>query len=162
MFRRDIMFREMRRKDKMKSYEDAMQILSECTNGVLSVIGDEGYPYGVPVSYIYNDGKIYFHCAGEGHKLDAIKAEPKVSFTVIGADDIAPEEFTTYYKSVICFGKAAIVTDDQEKMDALNVIRQKYSEAFPKEGAEHIKKYWNQTTIVVIDIEHMTAKGLAK
>lgn len=156
------MFREMRRKDKMKSYEDAVQILSECTNGIMSVIGDGGYPYGVPVSYIYEDGKIYFHCAGEGHKLDAIKAEPKVSFTVVGADDIKPIEFTTYYKSVICFGKAKVVESDEEKMAALKVIAGKYSGEFPKEGLEHIEKYWAQTSVVVIDIEHMTAKGLAK
>jgi len=156
------MFREMRRKDKMKTYEEAVQILGECTNGVLSVIGDGGYPYGVPVSYIYNDGKIYFHCAGEGHKLDAIKADSRVSFTVVGADEIAPEKFTTMYKSVIAFGKASIIDTDEEKMAALNLIREKYSGNFPKEGAEYIEKFWDKTTVVVIEIEHMTGKGLAK
>jgi len=155
------MFREMRRKDKMKTYEEAIQILDECTNGVLSVIGDGGYPYGVPVSYIYNDGKIYFHCAGEGHKLDAIKADPRVSFTVVGADEIAPEKFTTMYKSVIAFGRASIIDTDEEKMAALNLIREKYSGNFPKEGAAYIEKFWDKTTVVVIEIEHMTGKGLA-
>ncbi len=156
------MFREMRRKDKAKTQEEAVQILKECTNGVLSVIGDEGYPYGVPVSYVYEDGKIYFHCASIGHKLDAIKSEPKVSFTVVGADNIAPEKFTTMYKSVIVFGKASIVETDEEKMAALNVIREKYSGSFPAEGAAYIKKFWDKTTVVAINIEHMTAKGLAK
>ena len=155
------MFREMRRKDKMKTYEEAVQILGECTNGVLSVIGDDGYPYGVPVSYIYHDGKIYFHCAGEGHKLDAIKADSRVSFTVVGADEIAPEKFTTMYKSVIAFGKASIIDTDEEKMAALNLIREKYSGNFPKEGAAYIEKFWDKTTVVVIEIEHMTGKGLA-
>ena len=155
------MFREMRRKDKMKTYEEAVQILGECTNGVLSVTGDDGYPYGVPVSYIYHDGKIYFHCAGEGHKLDAIKADSRVSFTVVGADEIAPEKFTTAYKSVIAFGKASIIDTDEEKMAALNLIREKYSGNFPKEGAAYIEKFWDKTTVVVIEIEHMTGKGLA-
>ena len=155
------MFREMRRKDKMKTYEEAVQILGECTNGVLSVIGDGGYPYGVPVSYIYNDGKIYFHCAGEGHKLDAIKADPRVSFTVVGADEIAPEKFTTMYKSVIAFGRASIIDTDEEKMAALNLIREKYSGNFPKDGAAYIEKFWDKTTVVVIEIEHITGKGLA-
>lgn len=155
------MFREMRRKDKIKTQEETIQILNECTNGVLAVIGDDGYPYGVPVSYIYNDGKIYFHCAGEGHKLDAIKAEPKVSFTVVGADNIAPDKFTTAYKSVIAFGKASIIDTDEEKMAALNLIREKYSGNFPKEGAAYIEKFWDKTTVVVIEIEHMTGKGLA-
>ena len=155
------MFREMRRKDKMKTYEEAVQILGECTNGVLSVIGDGGYPYGVPVSYIYHDGKIYFHCAGEGHKLDAIKADSRVSFTVVGADEIAPEKFTTMYKSVIAFGRASVIETDEEKMAALNLIREKYSGNFPKEGAAYIEKFWDKTTVVVIEIEHMTGKGLA-
>lgn len=155
------MFREMRRKDKMKTYEEAVQILGECTNGVLSVTGDDGYPYGVPVSYIYHDGKIYFHCAGEGHKLDAIKADSRVSFTVVGADEIAPEKFTTMYKSVIAFGRASIIDTDEEKMAALNLIREKYSGNFPKEGAAYIEKFWDKTTVVVIEIEHMTGKGLA-
>ena len=156
------MFREMRRKDKMKTYEEAVQILGECTNGVLSVTGDDGYPYGVPVSYIYHDGKIYFHCAGEGHKLDAIKADSRVSFTVVGADEIAPEKFTTMYKSVIAFGRASIIDTNEEKMAALNMIREKYSGDFPAEGAAYIEKFWDKTTVVVIDIEHMTGKGLAK
>ena len=155
------MFREMRRKDKMKTYEEAVQILGECTNGVLSVTGDDGYPYGVPVSYIYHDGKIYFHCAGEGHKLDAIKADSRVSFTVVGADEIAPEKFTTMYKSVIAFGRASIIDTDEEKMAALNLIREKYSGNFPKEGAAYIEKFWDKTTVVVIEVEHMTGKGLA-
>lgn len=156
------MFREMRRQDKLKTNEETVQMLNECTNGVLSVIGDDGYPYGVPVSYVHNGGKIYFHCASAGHKLDAIKAEPKVSFTIIGADNIVPEKFTTSYKSVICFGKAAIVDNDEEKMKALNIIREKYSEDFPVEGKTYIEEFWDKTTVVVIDVEHMTGKGLAK
>ena len=156
------MFREMRRKDKMKSQEEAVQILDKCTNGVLSVIGDGGYPYGVPVSYVYKEGKIYFHCAAEGHKLDAIKAEPKVSFTVVGADNIASDKFTTLYKSVVCFGKASVADTDEAKMDALNIIREKYSGDFPEEGAAYIKKFWDKTTVVIIEIEHMTGKGLAE
>ncbi len=156
------MFRDMRRKDKLKTQEETIKILNECTNGVLSVIGDDGYPYGVPVSYIYSDGKIYFHCAGEGHKLDAIKAEPKVSFTVVGADDIAPEKFTTMYKSVILFGKAAVIDDDEKKREVLRLIVGKYSNDFMAGGMEYMKKMWEKTHIVEIDIEHMTGKGLAK
>ena len=156
------MFREMRRKDKMKTQEEAIKILKDCTNGVLSVTGDDGYPYGVPVSYVYDDNKIYFHCASEGKKLDAIKADPKVSFTVVGADDIAPEKFTTSYKSVIAFGKARVADTDEEKMAALKIIANKYSGDFPAEGMAYIEKFWEKTTVVVIEIEHMTGKGLAK
>lgn len=156
------MFREMRRQDKMKTHEEAVRILSECTNGILSVIGDEGYPYGVPVSYVYSDGRIYFHCASEGHKLDAIKAEPKVSFTVVGADNIKSGQFTTSYKSVICFGKTKIVNSDEEKRIALKAIADKYSKKFRAEGLKYIEAYWDATTVVEINIEHMTGKGLEK
>lgn len=156
------MFREMRRHDKLKTYDETIQVLSECTNGVFSVIGDEGYPYGVPVSYVYSDGKIYFHCAMTGHKIDAIKSDPKVSFTVIGADNIQSDQFTTSYKSVICFGKAKIVDNDEEKMKALKTISNKYSADFPKEGLKYIEKHWDVTTVVAIEIEHMTGKGLEK
>lgn len=156
------MFREMRRKDKMKTNEEAVQILTECTNGVLSVNGDDGYPYGVPVSYVYRDGKIYFHCAGEGHKLDAIRKDPKVSFSVVGADNINPGKFTTSYKSVICFGKAAVIDSDERKQEILEYILEKYSSDFMEGGLKYIKTMWEKTFVVEISIEHMTGKGLEK
>ena len=155
------MFREMRRKDKIKTFEENVKILEACTNGIMAVIGDGGYPYGVPVSYVYNDGKIYFHCAVEGHKLDAIKADPKVSFTVVGADNISPEKFTTTYSSVICFGKAVILEGDNKQM-ALELIVDKYSKDFKAEGMQYIRDKWERTVVVCIEIEHMTGKGMAR
>ena len=157
------MFREMRRADKLKSAEETEKILESCTNGVLSVIGDEGYPYGVPVSYVYEDQKIFFHCAAAGgHKIEAIRKEPKVSFTVVGADEIAAEKFTTVYKSVIAFGKARIVEDDAEKKAILDKIIAKYSKDFWDGGMKYIEAEWDNTLTVVIDIQHLTGKGLAK
>lgn len=156
------MFREMRRKDKFKTPQETVQILESCTNGILSVTGDGGYPYGVPVSYVYIDGKIYFHCAPEGHKMDAIKADPKVSFCVVGADNVSPEKFTTKYKSVICFGKASVVENEADKQAALELIIGKYSADFIAGGLEHIRKMWDKTAVVQIDIQHMTGKGLEK
>ena len=113
------MFREMRRTDKQKTQEEAKAILKACSNGILAVHGDDGYPYGVPVSYTYDDDKIYIHCATVGHKLDAIKNDPKVSFTVVAADNVTPEKFTTIYSSVICFGKARIYEAREEKQAIL-------------------------------------------
>ena len=156
------MFREMRRKDKLKTQDEAVQIMETCTNGVLSVNGDEGYPYGVPVSYVYRDGKIYFHCAMEGHKLDAIRKDPKVSFCVVGADDVDPGKFTTNYKSVICFGKARVVEEDAEKQKILEEMIEKYSKDFWDGGMKYIKAEWDNCYTVAIDVEQMTAKGLAR
>jgi hypothetical protein len=152
-----LMFRKMRRVKNEMSREEAVELLEKCSNGVVSVIGDEGYPYGVPVSYVYLNDKIYFHGATTGHKLDAITANPKVSFTVVYKDDVQPSKFATKYESTIVFGKAHIASDE-EKMAGLELILQKYSKDFIPEGKDYIKSDWNNTTAVVIDIEHMTGK----
>ena len=118
------MFREMKRKERQLSAELTEKILNKCTSGVLSVIGDDGYPYGVPVSYAYSDGKIFFHCAKEGHKVDAIKNNPKVSFTVIAQDDVVPEAYGTDFASVIAFGKASFVEDPEENRSIFRQLKQ--------------------------------------
>lgn len=82
------MFREMRRGRQLLSLEDIVAVMDRCTNGVLACIGDEDYPYAVPLSYVYFNDKIYFHSAKTGHKIDAITRNPKVSFTVIDEDMI--------------------------------------------------------------------------
>ena len=86
------MFREMRRKRQMLSEDDCKIILREGTSGVLALSGDDGYPYAVPLSYVYDGEKIFFHCAKSGHKLDAIRRNPKASFCVIGQHIVVPEE----------------------------------------------------------------------
>lgn len=84
------------------------------TSGTLALHGDNGYPYAVPISYVYANGKIYFHSAVTGHKVDAILRDDKVSFCVVERDEIRPAEFTTYFRSVIVFGKARILTDENK------------------------------------------------
>lgn len=155
------MFREIRRADKQKTDSDTAKILESCTHGILSVIGDNGYPYGVPVSYVYTENKIIIHCALVGHKLDAVVKEPKVSFTVVAADKVIAEKFTTVYSSAICFGQARIVESDAEKNEALEAIVNKYCGDFCEEGLKYIKSKFNNCKVIVINIEHMTGKGLA-
>lgn len=113
------MFREMRRKRQLLPTEESVAILERMTNGTLALHGDDGYPYAVPVSYVYADGKIYFHSAMQGHKVDAILRNDKVSFCVVEQDEVKPAEFTTYFRSVIVFGKARILTDENEKTKCL-------------------------------------------
>ncbi len=98
------MFRRMRRAAQQLSDAEALDILKRGSSGVLAVAGDEGYPYAVPLSYAYSEGKLFFHVAKSGHKLDAIARNDKVSFCVIGKDEVVPDEFTTYYRSVVVFG----------------------------------------------------------
>ncbi len=119
--------REMRRIRQQMSEQDSMAVLARGSHGVLGVLGDNGYPYTVPVSYVYHEGAIYFHCAKEGHKLDAIRACDKVSFTVVDADVVVEKEYTTYFRSVITFGRASIVEDEAERQAAFVAIGEKYS-----------------------------------
>ena len=92
------MFREMRRKKQILSEEETAEVLNRGTSGVLALLGDDDYPYAVPVSYVYCDSKLYFHGAKSGHKIDAVKKCDKASFCVIDRDDVVPEEYTTYFK----------------------------------------------------------------
>lgn len=84
-------------------------------SGVLSLLDESGYPYGVPISYVYDDNKLYFHSALNGHKIDAIRHSDKASFTIICKDEVHPETFTTYFRSVICFGHLRIIDDATRK-----------------------------------------------
>lgn len=151
------MFREMRRKRQLLSPEESVAILKKMTNGVLALHGDDGYPYAVPVSYVYADGKIYFHSAPQGHKTDAIARDGKVSFCVVERDEIVPAEFTTYFRSVIVFGKAHLLTDGEEKRAALLLLAAKYSPGEPGLQAE-IEKGFNRLVVVEIAAEHITGK----
>ena len=85
------MFRELRRKKQALSQEECTAVLNCVTSGVLALAGDNDYPYAVPISYVYDGEKLYFHCAKSGHKLDAICRNPKASFCVIDKDEIVPE-----------------------------------------------------------------------
>lgn len=152
------MFREMRRKKQVLSREDSIAVLNRGTSGVLAVYGDDGYPYAVPLSYIYHDSKIYFHGAKTGHKLDAIARNNKVSFCVIDADQVVPQKYTTYFRSVIIFGRARILEDKKEKRTAFETLAAKYSPDDEQGRLQEIDKLFDQTCLVEIEIDHMTGK----
>ncbi len=110
------MFRSMRRSRQALSQKECEHLLNKATSGVLALSGDEGYPYALPISFVYDEGKLYFHSAKSGHKIDAIKKEPKASFCIIDQDTIVPEKYTTYFRSVIAFGKLSIIEDELGKI----------------------------------------------
>lgn len=153
------MFREMRRGGQRLPEEECIRILSEATSGVLAVHGDGGYPYAVPLSFVYDGGRIYFHCASVGHKLDSIKADSRVSFCVTAQDDVVPETYSTDYRSVIVFGRAHIIEDSAEKRDAIVKLALKYA---PDNSQAHMESEINDSfdhlTVVEITVEHMTGK----
>ena len=152
------MFREMRRKKQLLSPGKSIEILKRGTSGVLAVAGDDGYPYTVPMSYVYQDGKILFHCARSGHKLDAVTRNNKVSFCVIDKDTVMPGEYTTYFRSVIIFGKANILDDDTAKRRALEILAARYSPDNEQGRLEEIDRQFNQVCMIELTIEHITGK----
>ena len=151
------MFREMRRHKQQLSQEEARAVLAHGRWGTLAVLGDEGYPYTVPLNYGYYNGALYFHCAQTGHKLDAIASCDKVSFCVVERDTVVPQEYTSYYKSVVAFGRAHIVEDEQEKQESLHFLGMRYHPDRDATDAE-IEKSGAHLHMVRIDIEHLTGK----
>ena len=139
------------------SPEDMSAVMDRCTNGVLACDGDNGYPYAVPISYVYFNDKIYFHSAKSGHKIDAIKNNPRVSFAVIDEDKISSEEYTSYFRSVIAFGRARIVEGD-EWFESFKALVEKYSGDQPEESKHKEITGCKQSYIIAIDVEHMTGK----
>ena len=120
-------FRPMRRKRQQLSNEESIGLLQEATAGTLALLGDGGYPYAVPLSYVYADGHLYFHSALSGHKVDAIRNCAKASFCVIAQDQVKPQEYTTYFRSVIAFGNIHIVEDPEEKLAIARLLGNRYN-----------------------------------
>lgn len=153
------MFRDMRRKRQALPPEQCAAILRRGTSGVLALAGDAGYPYAVPLSYVYTDGKLYFHCAKAGHKLDAIQREPRASFCVIDQDEIVPEEYTTYFRSVIAFGRIRILADDAQKRSAIDALAAKYAPNAPVNDRKRaIDREWEPLCMLEMEIDHLTGK----
>ena len=126
---------------------------------MLAVLGDGGYPYAVPISYVYEAGKIYMHCAKSGHKLDAVRACEKASFCVVDQDEVVQAEFTSHYRSAIAFGRIREITDDAEMRRMVSLLARKYCPDLPQ--AEHDKameRDWAPLNMLELTIEHLTAK----
>lgn len=150
-------FRKMRRFKQQLSVDETIEIIKKNKTAILGVNGDNGYPYTVPINYVYADDKIYFHGAKSGHKIDSIKNNNKVSLSIVDKDDVVAEELTTYFRSVSIFGVARILDTDDEIFHAAEVFGLKYNE--DKEAVDkEIKREWNALCCVEISIEHMTGK----
>ena len=163
------MIREMRRKGQQISTQECMEILQRAKAGVLGLHGDDGYPYTVPLNFVYTPpaekdqaglGTIGFHCAVVGHKIDAIRANDKVSFTVIDRDEIMPKERTTKYCSVIAFGRARILDGEENLRRAANAVGAKYSAGYEDLYLAETEDTIRRGTLccVEITIDHMTGK----
>lgn len=152
------MFRELTRKNKGLTVDECISILKTEKRGVLSVLGDNGYPYGMPMNHLYdNDGCIYFHCGNGGYRLDALKKHNKVSFCTYDKGYRNEGEWALHIKSVIVFGKIDIIED----MDTIIDITAKLSIKFTNDE-EYIRKeiadHAHRTLLLKLTPEHICGK----
>ena len=152
------MTRPMRRIRQQLDRAACEEILMRGTSGVLALSGDDGYPYAVPLSYVWAEGKLIFHGAKSGHKLDAMRHEPRASFCVIGEDEIVPERYTTHFRSVICFGRMRVAEEPDEMRRLTLLLGEKYWPDHPKEAYEEIDGAMSRLCVFVMDVERMTGK----
>lgn len=151
-------FREMRRKRQMLAEEESIAILQKATSGTLALLGDNDYPYAVPISYVYQEGRLYFHSAMEGHKVDAIRKCSKASFCVIDQDDVKPEKYTTFFRSVIAFGRVHIVENDSERFEIARLLGNRYNPSHDEDLQKEIESGLSHMLVIRFDIEHLTGK----
>ena len=153
------MFRELRRKRQALSQADCAAILERGGHGVLALSGDGGYPYAVPISYVYAEGKCYFHCAKAGHKLDAIARDPRASLCVVDHNENAPERFTTYFRSVVVFGRMRVLEDGGERRTAMERLAEKYAPARSAQDRDaEIDSSWGSLCVLELTAEHISGK----
>lgn len=153
------MFRKMRRSPQALSEEEIREVLVRENRGVMSVHGDDGYPYGFPINHYYDEesGKLYFHGANFGHHIDAIRRDPKVSYCVYGQDQQKEGDWAKYVKSVIVFGKAELTTDQEEVVRVCRLLCDKFP--CPVEYVEaEIAKDAASTMLISITIENINGK----
>lgn len=153
------MFREMLRKKRGISEEECIDILKKEPRGVLSVLGDDDYPYGMPMNHYFNeeDGCIYFHCGKNGHRLDAIRKHDKVSFCVYDEGYRENGDWALHIKSVIVFGKLKVMDDMETIVDISTKLSHKFTqdEAFIQ---KEIDLYAKETFLLKLTPEHMCGK----
>lgn len=151
---------KLRRSDRAMTESGWLALLSAGEYGVLATAGRDGSPYGVPLSYVYMDGCVYFHCARTGRKLDCLRCDPRVCFTVVGSVRAVHDgSFTTRYSSAMVFGTASEVADEAERHTALLALCEKYLPAHIDKTHAEIEKHAPRTAVYRIDPEFITGKA---
>ena len=153
------MFREIVRKKQKLEKTEIIQILKTEKRGVLSVCGDDGYPYGLPINYWYDEEneRIYFHSGKRGHKVDAISTNDKVSFCVYDKGYKKDGEWALNIKSIIVFGRMSVVEDEKRALEIFRKLSLKFTDDIEYIDSE-IQKYANATLCYELRPEHITGK----
>ncbi len=153
------MFRKIRKKKNELDINAVEKLLLDSRRGVLAMNGDEGYPYAIPINYVYDkdNKKIYFHGARVGHKIDALRACDKVCFTVYGNETIKEETWAPFMQSTVVFGRCHLMENGEKAMALLKSFAMKY---YPNEqmADEEIAKAGKAVQLFEIEIEHLSGK----
>ena len=153
------MFRAVRKKKNEISQDEAKNLLCSSRRGVLAVNGDDGYPYAIPINYLYDEenNKIIFHGAKAGHKVDSIKKNDKICFTVFGNETIMEENWAPYLQSVVVFGRCHLV---ENRDDIISLVKKFALKYYPNEDMvnEEIANFGKGVQMFEIEIEHLSGK----
>jgi nitroimidazol reductase NimA-like FMN-containing flavoprotein (pyridoxamine 5'-phosphate oxidase superfamily) len=152
-------FRDVRRSDRARSEEEAWEILARAEHGVLATVGADGWPYAVPVNHVLLGDVLYLHCAPQGHKLENIAHQERVSYCAVASARVLPEKLSTLYESAVVFGRAALVTDPVEKRKALESLATRFCGSLTAAAEDVIRTDASRTTVVRVQIERITAKA---
>lgn len=152
-------FKKMRRCERELSEDQAREILTRAEHGVLATVGLDGWPYAVPVNHVLLGGVLYIHCAQQGHKLENIAQEERVSYCAVASATVLPAELTTRYESAIVFGRAALVTDPIEKRRALEALAVRFCGELTPEAEKEIAVVGPRTAVLRIRPERISAKS---
>jgi nitroimidazol reductase NimA-like FMN-containing flavoprotein (pyridoxamine 5'-phosphate oxidase superfamily) len=152
-------FREIRRRDRALTEDQAREILARAEHGVLATLGADGWPYAIPVNHVLSGNALYIHCAAEGHKLANIAHEERVSFCVVTGAQVLPATLSTLYESAVVFGRAALVEDPTEKRRALELLAVRFCGALTPEAEQTIVASAAQTAVVRVRLERITGKA---
>lgn len=151
------MFRELARKNKQISQEECIALLEKETRGILSVNGDDGYPYGMPMNHLYADGCLYFHCGKRGHRLDALRTSDKVSFCVCEQGTREAGDWAYTVRSVIVFGRMEVVEDMDEIVRLTTMLCRKFTQDEEYIRTE-IEQHAAATLLLKLTPEHICGK----
>ncbi|HWR53021.1 MAG TPA: pyridoxamine 5'-phosphate oxidase family protein [Bryobacteraceae bacterium] len=152
-------FVEVRRKDRQVSELEAREILGRAEHGVLATVGPDGWPYAVPLNHVLSGNILYIHCASEGHKLDNIACDERVSYCAVASATVLSEQLSTLYESAVVFGRAHVVIDPGEKRQALELLVTRFCGAWSAEAEKAFSAWFPRTAVVRIEIERIAGKA---
>ena len=152
------MQKNIRRTDREIDSEETAGLMASGTYGVLATVDANQQPYAVPLSYVFHDNHLYFHCARIGHKVENIRANAAVSFCVVGATKVLPGAFSTEYESAVAFGTVQELQGEQKEQALLRIL-EKYSPDYLTEGRQYLAAQFERVAVFDMAIQRLTGKA---